>query len=139
MVDTCSKKKRSAIMSRIGQKNTTPELLVRKLLFGAGYRYRLHDKSLPGSPDMVLKKYQTAIFVNGCFWHHHEQCRDGHTPKSNKKYWRIKFSRNVARDMENQELLGDLGWLVLIVWECEIKTSPGETLERLIKSLQDNV
>lgn len=112
---------RSSIMARIKSKNTTPELLVRHLVFGLGYRYRIHDNSLPGCPDIVFRKRSKAIFVNGCFWHGHN-CRAGRNrPVTNAKYWEQKLNRNVERDRVNRKLLRKLGWNHLTVWECKIK------------------
>ena len=118
MTDTVPPEKRSEIMSRIRSTNTKPEMVVRKMLHAAGYRYRLHRKDLPGKPDIVLPKYQAVIFVNGCFWHHHEGCRIAATPKSNAEFWLSKLSKNVERDQKNSERLRSDGWRVLVIWEC---------------------
>ena len=106
--------------SRIGSKNTAPELIVRRLLHGMGYRFRLHRKDLPGSPDIVLPGRRKAIFVHGCFWHAHG-CRIGRPPKSRPEFWEPKLARNKARDLHNNEALGQAGWDVLTLWQCEIK------------------
>jgi len=108
-------------MSRVKSKNTTPELAVRRLLFGMGYRYRLHDKRLPGKPDLVFRSRRKIVFVNGCFWHGHVGCRYAHLPKSRVGFWQSKIERNRARDEENIALLETDGWKVLIVWQCELK------------------
>tara|TARA_B100001123_G_C15337478_1_gene1033423 strand:+ start:2757 stop:3179 length:423 start_codon:yes stop_codon:yes gene_type:complete len=113
--------KRSANMARIKSKNTTPELLVRKLLFANGLRYRLHVKDLPGKPDICIKKYNTVIDVRGCFWHSHDNCKLAAKPKTNKDYWEPKIQRNKDRDYANQKLLEELGFKVFIIWECETK------------------
>ena len=107
-------------MSKIGSKDTKPEWIVRRYLFSHGYRYRKNVKGLPGSPDIVLRKYSIAIFIHGCFWHGHT---DGHIPKSNKEFWENKIIRNKQRDEENKEKLKKLGWKVMTIWECQLKPS----------------
>ena len=94
---------------------------VRSLLYGMGYRFRLHRKDLPGKPDIVLRKYNAVIFVHGCFWHRHKGCKDSTIPSTNTEFWKKKFSDNVARDKKNQKLLRDLGWRIAVIWECELK------------------
>lgn len=121
MVDSISKKYRSWNMSRIRSKNTIPEKIVRSLLHRMGYRFRLHREDLPGRPDIILPKYKTVIEVKGCFWHRHERCRKATTPKSNTEYWNEKFRKNIERDQLNEEKLKELGWNVIIIWECEVK------------------
>jgi DNA mismatch endonuclease (patch repair protein) len=108
-------------MSRVGGKNTTPEIVVRKVAHSLGLRFRLHRKQLPGTPDLVFPKWRTAIFVHGCFWHRHPGCAKASTPKSRTEYWQDKFDSNVRRDKKNVALLRKQGWLVLTVWECETK------------------
>ncbi len=108
-------------MSRIRSKDTRPELLVRKYLFKAGFRFRLHNKNLPGKPDIILPKYKTVILIHGCFWHGHPGCRYAVSPKSNTEYWSIKLSGNSIRDAKNQEGLKNMGWKVIVIWECELK------------------
>lgn len=108
-------------MSRIRSKNTKPEILVRKFLFAHGFRYRINVKTLPGTPDIVLKKYKTVIFVNGCFWHGHEGCRYAHLPKSNLEYWETKINRNKERDLQERIQLRRMGWHVIPFWECQLK------------------
>jgi DNA mismatch endonuclease (patch repair protein) len=136
MGDIFSRKKRSEIMSRIRKTNTKPELSVRQFLFSQGLRYRLYNKSLPGNPDIVLTKFKTLIFVNGCFWHAHKNCKYNKLPKSNTSYWTPKILGNVERDVRNKKELKRLGWKVLTVWECELeKTKVKRTLEKLYQSL----
>ena len=119
-MDRISKERRSWNMSRISGVDTAPERFVRSLLHGMGFRFRLHDKALPGKPDIVLKKHRTLIFVHGCFWHRHEACRYCYSPKSNIEFWQANFKRNVSRDTEVKQALRKLGWHVLTVWECEV-------------------
>ncbi|USU08915.1 DNA mismatch endonuclease Vsr [Sphingomonadaceae bacterium OTU29MARTA1] len=110
-------------MARVGQKNTKPEVLVRRALHGLGYRFRLHRGDLPGRPDIVLPKYKTVIFVHGCFWHRHPGCPKASTPKTRAEFWQDKFAANIARDDRNETALRAEGWHVLIVWECETRDS----------------
>lgn len=121
MTDIVNAAKRSEIMSRIKGRNTTPELVVRRIAHRLGFRFRLHRRDLPGSPDMVFPRYRTVVFVHGCFWHRHDSCRYAYHPKSRVQFWAKKFEENVARDARNQIALHDLGWRVLVVWECETK------------------
>lgn len=109
-------------MSRIRSKGTKPEMTVRRLLHSMGYRYRLHRRDLPGSPDLVFPKWRKAIFVHGCFWHQHPGCRISRQPKSNRDYWVPKLERNTARDAEHQAQLREMGWEVLVIWECEVRS-----------------
>lgn len=118
-MDSFPKEKRSQIMSKVRGKNTTPELIVRKALFSAGFRYRLHIKTLLGHPDIVLQKYKAVIFVHGCFWHGH-YCRLGKLPVGNKKYWLEKIGRNRTRDQRHLRCLTEMGWRVLTIWECKL-------------------
>lgn len=120
-MDSISKSHRSWNMSRIRGENTKPERSVRSILHRMGYRFRLHDRSLPGAPDIVLRRYRTVVFVHGCFWHRHRDCRFAYTPKSRIGFWKAKFKSNVDRDMRVLKELRDLGWRVLIVWECELR------------------
>jgi DNA mismatch endonuclease (patch repair protein) len=120
MVDNRTPESRSALMARIGSKNTAPELIVRKLLFAIGYRFRLHRRDLPGKPDIVFVSRRKAIFVHGCFWHAHG-CRIGKLPKSHVRFWKAKLKGNSERDSRNQRALQDRGWDVLVVWQCETK------------------
>jgi len=135
MTDIYSPKKRSKIMSQVKAINTKPELIVRRLLHRLGYRFRLHRKNLPGKPDIVLPKYKTTIFIHGCFWHHHEGCRKSKFPTSNVDFWKEKIMANVRRDKELRNSLINLGWKVMVIWECEA-TSPGLS-ERLKSFLRD--
>ena len=112
---------RSRNMSAIKSKNTKPEIKVRKVLHSMGYRFRLHRKDLPGSPDIVLPKYKTVIFVHGCFWHRHENCKYASTPKTRKEFWESKFKANVKRDKEIEEKIKNIGWQSSVIWECELK------------------
>ncbi|KFC50898.1 hypothetical protein DK37_05285 [Halomonas sp. SUBG004] len=118
-------------MKAVRQKNTGAEVLTRRLLHGLGLRFRLHRKELPGSPDVVLPKHETVIFVHGCYWHRHPGCKYASTPKTNQDFWLNKFQRNVERDARNEEALRALGWRVLIVWECE--TRDWTTLEARLR------
>ena len=125
---------RSRNMSAIKSKNTKPEIAVRKLLHSMGYRFRLHRKDLPGSPDIVLPKYKTVIFVHGCFWHRHENCKYASTPKTRQEFWEAKFRENINRDKLNQENLSSKGWKIIIIWECEIKNKK-INLEQIFKKV----
>lgn len=120
-MDTVPQYIRSKIMASVPNKNTKPEILLRKLLFSLGYRFRLHQKNLPGHPDIVLPKYKTVIFVNGCFWHRHQNCKYATTPDSRNEYWLKKFNGNVKRDENNYFKLKEMGWNVIVIWTCEIK------------------
>lgn len=135
-MDVHDKKTRSYNMSQIKGKNTKPEELVRKYLFSQGFRYRKNDKRLPGSPDIVLPKYKTVIFVNGCFWHGHEGCKYFVWPKSNQVFWKNKIETNIARDKKQTKALEELGWKVVVVWECELKKEKQQyTLEKIKENL----
>ena len=135
MADNHSKEIRSKNMSHIRSTNTKAEEKVRKYLFSQGLRYRKNVRSLPGCPDIVLPKYKTVIFVNGCFWHKHD-CGRFVWPSSNVDYWKSKITRNVERDQENYEILKSAGWRVLVIWECELKKKVAEeSLQRLYKTI----
>lgn len=121
-MDIVSKEKRSRMMSGIKGKNTKPELLLRSALHKLGFRFRIQRKDLPGKPDIVLPKYKTIIFIHGCFWHRHLGCKYAYTPKSNIEFWTSKLEGNVIRDRLTEKALEEMGWRILIVWECEIKT-----------------
>lgn len=121
IMDVHDKKTRSYNMSRIKGKNTKPEEIVRKYLFAQGFRYRKNDKRLPGTPDIVLPKYKTVIFVNGCFWHGHEGCKYFVWPQNNAEFWKEKIETNIIRDKKETDALHNLGWNVLVIWECELK------------------
>ena len=128
---------RSRCMAAIKGKDTKPELIVRKYLFSRGLRFRVQVRKLPGTPDIVLPKYKTAIFVNGCFWHGHEGCKYFRLPKSNVEFWKEKIERNIERDRESMQALFDLGWKVVRVWECELrnKANREETLNKIYTSI----
>lgn len=121
MTDVFSKSKRSEVMSRIKGQNTKPELVVRSLLHRLGYRFRLHRTTLPGKPDIVLPRFKTVLFVHGCFWHRHKDCRFAYTPKSRTDFWLKKLESNVLRDIKVKSDLETLGWRVITVWECELR------------------
>ena len=133
MSDILTKEQRHFNMSHIRGKDTRPEEIVRKYLFSKGYRYRKNDSRYPGKPDIVLPKYRTVIFINGCFWHRHPGCRYATTAASNREFWQKKFDQNIARDRKVQEQLRADGWNVIVVWECEIskKTVCVDRLKRL--------
>lgn len=120
-MDRLSPDARSRLMSRVRGKDTAPEMVVRRLVHALGYRFRLHRKDLPGSPDLVFPGRRVVVFVHGCFWHRHEGCRLASTPKSNEAFWEAKFGRNVERDARKERELRALGWRVLVVWQCETK------------------
>lgn len=121
-------------MASIKGKNTKPELVVRKFLHRRGFRFSLHRKDLPGTPDIVLRKWAVAVFVNGCYWHRHDRCRYAYDPKSNVDFWVKKFQANVDRDAKNYRLLKSMGWKVVVVWECEVKSGTfSESLEDRIR------
>ena len=119
------------MMAGIRSKDTKPEMTVRRFLHAEGFRYRLHTRDLPGSPDLVLPKYRVAIFVHGCFWHRHPGCRYTTTPASNTERWSQKFKANMERDMRKEAALEASGWRVIVVWECELRRTAQERLERL--------
>ena len=123
-------------MSRIKGKDTKIEVEVRKYLFSKGYRFRKNDKRYPGKPDIVLPKYHVAIFVHGCFWHRHEGCKDATTPKTRTEFWLEKFDKNVKNDRIKQEKLRELGWKVIVIWECEIKKDLIKTMEWLEQEIK---
>ena len=125
---------RSRNMAAIKSKNTKPEIKVRQLLHSMGYRFRLHMKDLPGNPDIVLKKYKTVIYVNGCFWHRHPNCKYASTPKTRTSFWSQKFQSNVERDNKNYIKIKNLGWKYIVVWECELKNK-SDLVEKLKFSL----
>lgn len=136
MSDVLTKEQRHHCMASIRGKDTKPELLVRKYLFSRGFRYRLNHPRLPGHPDIVLRRYRSVIFVNGCFWHGHEGGGCYVMPKSNTEFWRKKIERNRKRDKEEQQRLADMGWHCITVWECQLKPTVRErTLEALAFTL----
>ena len=136
MSDTLSPAQRHNCMSHIRSVNTKPEVKLRKALFGLGYRYRVNRKGLPGSPDIVLAKYRSCIFVNGCFWHGHRDCRYATSPKTNAEFWRTKIENNRERDLKDYTFLESLGWRVIIVWECELKK---DRLDATIASVREQL
>jgi len=125
LTDVFDPEQRSLVMARVKGANTRPELQVRSMLHRLGYRFRLHRKDLPGKPDIVFPSRRTAIFVHGCFWHQHPGCKNAVRPASNAAYWNEKLDRNAARDLQNLQDLRDLGWRVVVVWECELKDMEG--------------
>jgi len=135
MADVHTPEIRSYNMSRIKGKDTKPEVAVRKYLFSRGFRYRKNVKGMPGRPDIVLRKYNTCIFVNGCFWHKHEGCRYFVWPKSNSEFWHNKIETNASRDKRNYEKLENDGWNVIVIWECEIRQSFNETMNKVLSSM----
>lgn len=139
-MDIWDKQKRTDVMSRIRSKDTKPEIMLRKSLFAQGFRYRINYKKLPGKPDIVLPKYKTVIFVNGCFWHGHENCKIAHIPKSNIAFWKKKISKNKERDLENNIKITQLGWKVITIWECEIsKKLLANLIQEIILKLKKSV
>lgn len=135
MADNLSSARRSENMRRIRSADTKPEIVVRRAVYGLGYRYRLHGRSLPGRPDLVLTRQGKVIFVHGCFWHQHARCIDGHVPRTNEPYWGPKLARNTERDRENLRSLRKLGWKCLVVWECETGNL-GQLIQRLTTFLR---
>jgi len=139
MADVHDKATRSYNMSRIKGRNTKPELLVRKYLHNNGFRYRLYNRNLPGKPDLTLPKYQTVIFVNGCFWHGHKGCRYFVLPETRKIWWQDKIEETIKRDFRTTKKLNDLGWNAIVIWECGLKSDKRESTlsilhDRLIKA-----
>ena len=125
-------------MSRIKGKDTSIEVQVRKYLFSQGFRYRKNVSTLPGKPDIVLPKYRVAVFINGCFWHRHPDCKYAYMPKSRVEFWQGKFERNVKNDELHRKKLAEVGWRVITIWECEIKNHFEETMESLISQIKNN-
>ncbi len=139
MADTKTPEERSRNMSHIRSTGTKPEEIVRKYLFKQGFRYRKNVRSLPGKPDIVLRKYRTVIFVNGCFWHMHD-CHRGHLPRSHQDYWEPKIRANVERDIRNRKTLEEDGWRVIVIWECELKKRiADERLTRLCEEIKNDI
>lgn len=137
MTDRLTPAQRHRCMSQIRSKNTKPELLVRRWLWQHGYRYRLNVRGVPGKPDIVMRRYRTAIFVNGCFWHGHEGCKKFKMPKSNVEFWRTKINRNQERDQQNYQILQENGWQVIVIWECWLTVQKIEnTMRRVELQLQ---
>lgn len=140
MADVHSKEVRSYNMSRIRGKDTKPEMIVRKRLFSMGFRYRIHDKSIAGKPDITLPRYKTAVFINGCFWHGHQGCKYFVLPKTRTEWWTSKISNTIINDLKVTELIRQKGWQVITIWECELKKNQIEnTIERLASSIRGNI
>jgi len=125
------------MMAAVAPKHTKPELAVRKGLHRLGFRFRLHDRKLPGSPDLVLPKYSAVIFVHGCYWHRHQGCRYATTPSTRPEFWEAKFDANVERDRRNQKKLRQVGWRVFVIWECALRRDPENALIELAGALTD--
>lgn len=136
MADSLTPERRSWNMSRIRGTNTGPEKKLRSLLHRAGYRFRIHYRRLPGSPDIVLPRYRTAVFVHGCFWHRHPGCRNATTPGSRTDFWSAKFEGTVARDKAKAAQLEAAGWQVVTVWECELQKAPDTVLRNVVSRLR---
>ena len=139
MPEKLSPQQRSALMSRVKQRNTAPELIVRRLLHRLGYRFRLHRKDLPGKPDIVLPRHRKIILVHGCFWHGHTDCRRGTRPVTNAAFWNTKIDRNIARDTKVLAELQALGWTVLTVWDCETRDTAKlqEQIQQFLERIQE--
>lgn len=137
MSDTFSPSKRREIMARITGKNTIPEIAVRKILYGLGYRYRLHVRNLPGKPDIVIRKLKTIFLINGCFWHQHPGCKRRSVPKSNLEYWNNKLKANIRKQKQDINKLKKLGWNIHIIWECETKKY--QNLLNKIKGINEKI
>lgn len=138
MADFLTKEERSQRMARIRSRDTAPELALRKALHAMGFRYRVNDRRLPGRPDIVLPRYQTVVFVHGCFWHRHEGCSIATTPKSNTPFWQEKFNRNVARDRRVASELAAAGWKIIVTWECALQSNvrAGQTAAGVAASIK---
>lgn len=135
-MDIWTKEKRSIVMSKIRSTNTKPEIILRSALHRLGYRFRIHSKQLPGKPDIVLAKYKTLIFVHGCFWHFHKDCPEGRFPSTNTEYWSEKIKKTIERDKQHQKLCKELGWTVLVIWECEIEKKLINILNKIKESFK---
>lgn len=139
MADILSKQERSALMSKVRSGDTKPEWILRCALHSLGFRYRLNNKHLPGRPDLVFPKYRAVVFVHGCYWHRHHGCKDASMPKSNVSFWEQKFSENVERDRRVAQALSEQGWHVLVVWECELHNHTVETIEKVARTLREQL
>lgn len=137
MADRLTPEKRSWNMGRIKGKDTSIEMKVRQYLFAQGFRFRKNDRRYPGTPDIVLPKYRTVIFVHGCFWHRHEGCKLAYTPKTRIEFWQAKFDKNVENDSKNTRILEEAGWKVVVIWECEIKKDFENTMNSLISRIEE--
>jgi len=139
MSDVFSKEERSEIMRKVKSKNTKPEMIVRRFLFQSGFRYRLHDRKLPGAPDIKLPRFKTLIFINGCLWHGHSECSSADLPQTNMLYWKTKIRKNIIRDKKNLSALKSMGWKVITIWECDMKRKNLEnTFTNLLKAIRSN-
>ena len=138
MIDVVDQKTRSRMMSGIRGKDTRPEMLVRSGLHRLGFRFRLHARNLPGSPDLVLKRYRAVVFVHGCYWHRHEGCPYATTPATRLEFWQEKFEANVERDHRHQKALRETGWRVFVVWECALRREGVAAVERLATALSNS-
>jgi DNA mismatch endonuclease (patch repair protein) len=136
-MDIYSQKKRSEIMSKISGKDTKPEILVRKFLFSKGFRYRVNDKQYPGSPDIVLPKFKTAIFIHGCFWHGHPGCKASRLPETRKEFWEKKINDTKLRDKRKTGALEKMGWNTIVIWQCEITNT--ENRQKRMESLLEEI
>ena len=139
-MDTLTPEQRHKNMQHIRSKDTAPEIITRKFLFGKGFRYRKNDSRLPGHPDIVLPKYRTVVFIHGCFWHRHPGCSKASVPTNNREFWQRKFENNIKRDIIVKEQLNEMGWHVIVIWECEISTKKKreERLEYLVREIMEN-
>ena len=135
MADSLTPERRSWNMSRIRSRDTRPERILRSMLHRAGFRFRLHDRSLPGTPDIVMKKHRAAILVHGCYWHRHEGCRNATAPSTRTDFWLRKFDATVERDKRNLEALTVLGWKPIVVWECDLKRRPHHVMAEIKQQL----
>lgn len=138
-MDKLSKEQRHRCMSAIPGKDTKPEMIVRHYLFNRGFRYRLNHPRLPGHPDIVLRKYHTVVFVNGCFWHGHDNCKYFRLPKTNTVYWQTKIERNKKRDVEEQHKLASMGWHCITIWECQLKSAEREAVLASLEYTLNNI
>jgi DNA mismatch endonuclease (patch repair protein) len=139
MADVHTKAQRSYNMSQIRGKNTKPEMIVRRFLHANGFRYRLHDKKLPGRPDIVLPKYKTAIFINGCFWHGHKRCKYFSIPKTRTEWWIEKIERNRTKDSKNKRQLRKNQWRVIEIWECSLRRNFDRSMSKVLETLMPSV
>ena len=139
MADRMTKKQRSINMSHIKSKDTSIELKVRKYLYHHGFRYKKNDKTLPGTPDIVISKYRVVIFINGCFWHHHYNCKHATLPKTRQDYWLKKIDRNVDNDLKHYKELEQLDYKVIVVWECEIKECFEYRMRELVNEILEEI
>ena len=137
MTDSLTAERRSWNMSRIRSRDTGPERALRSMLHRAGFRFRLHDHSLPGTPDIVMKKHRAAILVHGCYWHRHDGCKNTTTPSTRTEFWQAKFDANVARDQRNLKALTGLGWKHIVVWECDLKKRPDRVMADIKNRLRE--